>query len=199
MFDHVGLRVSDFEASVRFYDTLFAPLGIERESSEGWIVEWGDFAISPAEPGKPVTTGLHAGFVAPSREHVDAAWRAGVDAGFADDGEPGLRAIYGPDYYGGFLLDPDGNSAEAVHHRNLRGDGAVARLWIRVADLSAARDFYALIAPFAGYEIASEETDRVRFAGRSGSFSVVVDERPRTEHLHIAFPGDEESVRRFHA
>ena len=61
-----------------------------------------------------MTRGLHVGFRAPSREAVDAFWQAGIDAGYRDDGAPGPRTAYGPDYYGGFLLDPDGNSAEAV-------------------------------------------------------------------------------------
>ena len=68
------------------------------------------------EDDKPPTRGLHIGFSAPSREHVDAFWQAGVDAGYRDDGAPGRGRSTGADYYGGFLLDPDGNSAEAVHH-----------------------------------------------------------------------------------
>jgi hypothetical protein len=55
----------------------------------------------------PLTRGLHVGFCAPSREAVDAFWQAGIAAGYRDDGAPGPRPVYGPDYYGGFLLDPD--------------------------------------------------------------------------------------------
>ena len=62
-----------------------------------------------------MTRGLHVGFGAPSREHVDAFWQAGVEKGYPDDGR-GARPQYREDYYGGFLRDPDGNSAEAVHH-----------------------------------------------------------------------------------
>jgi predicted lactoylglutathione lyase len=79
-------------------------------------VEWGEFSIAPATHEKPVTRGLHISFAAPSREHVDAFWQAGTEAGYRDDGEPGLRPKYGADYYGGFLLDPDGNNAEVVNH-----------------------------------------------------------------------------------
>ena len=60
-----------------------------------------------------MTRRLHIGFAAPSREHVDAFWRAGTEAGYQDDGAPGPRPQYHADYYGAFLLDPDGNSAEA--------------------------------------------------------------------------------------
>ena len=68
-----------------------------------------------ATRGRP-TRGLHIGFSAPTREHVDAFWQAGVDAGYRDDGAPGPRPEYGPTTTARFLLDPDGNSAEAVHH-----------------------------------------------------------------------------------
>jgi len=62
-----------------------------------------------------VTRGLHVGFRARDRAQVDAFWQAGIDAGYRDDGAPGPRTHYGSTYYGGFLLDPDGNSVEAVH------------------------------------------------------------------------------------
>ena len=95
----------------------------------------GRLVIGPTDREHPVTRGLHVGFRAPYREAVDAFWQAGIDAGFRDDGAPG-RAGYGPDYYGGFLLDPDGNSAEAVHGHRARPvpDGCIDHLWFRVAD-----------------------------------------------------------------
>jgi catechol 2,3-dioxygenase-like lactoylglutathione lyase family enzyme len=204
MIDHVGLRVSDMEASARFYDTLFAPLGISRTATEDWIVEWDDFGISPPDADHPVTTGLHIGFASPSREHVDRAWAAATEAGHPDDGEPGPRTIYGPDYYGGFLLDPDGNSAEAVHHGNLREDGNVDHMWIRVADVGASRAFYETIAPHAGLEFKGEHHDdkphRARFTCGTGSFSLVADSEGRglTQNLHLAFSGSSENVRAFH-
>ena len=202
MIDHLGLRVSDFDASARFYDTLLAPLGISRSSTEDWIVEWDDFCISPVSDGKPAATGLHIGFVAPSRDHVDEAWRIAVEAGARDDGEPGPRTVYGPDYYGGFLLDPDGNSVEAVHHGDLRQDGIVDHLWIRVADLAASRAFYTTIAPHAGFEHAGDHDGppRAQFKGGTASFSIVQDDgRGLTEHMHLAFGGSEDDVRAFHA
>ena len=116
MWDHVTLRATDLDASATFYDTVLRTLGVERSHTAGWLVEYDQFSLSPANEDKPATRGLHIGFTAPTREHVHALWQAGVDAGYRDDGEPGLRPEYGPDYYGGFLLDPDGNSAEAVHH-----------------------------------------------------------------------------------
>ena len=115
MFDHVAIAVSDLAASERFYRTVLSVLGVEPSHADAELVEWEDWDIGPTDREHPVTRGLHVGFRAPTREAVDAFWQAGIDAGFRDDGAPGPRAIYGPDYYGGFLLDPDGNSAEAVH------------------------------------------------------------------------------------
>ena len=110
MFDHVGIAVSDFAASERFYRTVLSVLGVEPSHADAELVEWDHWAIGPMDREHPVTCGLHVGFRAPSREAVDAFWQAGIDAGYRDDGAPGPRTIYGPDYYGGFLLDPDGNT-----------------------------------------------------------------------------------------
>jgi catechol 2,3-dioxygenase-like lactoylglutathione lyase family enzyme len=198
MFDHVGLRVADQAASRRFYETVLSAIGIAPDHADDELVEWDDFAISPPSADKPVTSGLHVGFGASSREHVDAFWRAGTEAGYRDDGPPGPRPEYGPDYYGGFLLDPDGNSAEAVHHDSVRPPGHIDHLWIRVADVAAARAFYLEIAPYAGLRPGSDEPDRAQFVGAGGSFSLVAGEQ-RTENLHIAFPApDEATVQAFH-
>lgn len=211
MFDHVQLRVADVEAAARFYTTVLAALGHGPPRRSGEFVIWGDFLIAPADADHPPTRDVHVGFTAPSREAVDAFWSAGVEAGHADDGRPGPRPVYGDDYYGGFLLDrPPGapadaaaNSAEAVRHDNLRLRGVVDHVWIRVADLDAARAFYETIAPHAGARLVAELDDRVRFAaanGRGGSLSLVADGRPRSEHLHVAFGAREEAtVDAFHA
>jgi predicted lactoylglutathione lyase len=136
-------------------------------------------------------------FVAPSRAHVDRFWQAGRDAGYQDDGEPGPRPRYREDYYGAFLLDPDGNSAEAVHHGALRAGGVIDHLWIRVADVGAARRFYAVVAPYAAFRLGHDTAERARFSGESGSFSLVRG-RP-TEHVHLAFGvGADETVDDFH-
>ena len=63
-----------------------------------------------------MTRRLHIAFVAPSRAHVHAFWQAGIEAGYRDDGAPGLRPQYRDDYFGAFLLDPDGNNVELVNH-----------------------------------------------------------------------------------
>jgi catechol 2,3-dioxygenase-like lactoylglutathione lyase family enzyme len=100
VFDHVGLHTSDSDASERFYETVLGTLGIEQTYKSEHLVEWGDFALSPASAERPVTRRLHIGFVAPSREQVDAFWRVGTEAGYRDAGAPGPRPQYSPDYYG---------------------------------------------------------------------------------------------------
>jgi catechol 2,3-dioxygenase-like lactoylglutathione lyase family enzyme len=196
VFDHVGLSVSDRSASEAFYDTVLAAIGVQKDSSGEMYAEWGDFAIGRQEDGR-VTRRLHIGFQAPSREHVDAFWQAGVDAGYRDDGKPGPRPQYLDDYYGGFLLDPDGNSAEAVHHGGLRGGSVIDHLWVRVADLGGAKRFYETVAPLCGIRLAEERQDLVRFEGASSTFSLL--EGDPTEHLHMAFPaGEDATVEEFH-
>jgi catechol 2,3-dioxygenase-like lactoylglutathione lyase family enzyme len=193
----VTIRVTDRGASERFYETVLAELGIDETYRTRTFSEWGDFSLTGADEANPPTRRLHVGFVAPSREHVDAFWRAGTEAGYTDDGAPGPRPEYSDDYYGGFLLDPDGNSAEAVHLDGGRRGGIVDHLWIRVADVAAAKRFYETIAPHAGLRLGRDTPERALFAGSSGSFSLVAG--TPTENLHLAFPaGDDGDVDRFH-
>ena len=202
MFDHVGVAVSDLEESERFYRTVLSALGIEPSHADEAMVGWEDWWIGPTDDGHPLTRGLHAGFRARDRAQVDAFWRAGVDAGYRNDGEPGPRPQYNPTYYGAFLLDPDGNSVEAVHYdRDVAvPPGCIDHLWIRVGDLSASRRFYTTIAPHAGLRVTLDDADRVRLSGSDFSLSLVQDERPLTKHLHVAFTGPEDAtVRAFHA
>jgi len=203
MFDHVGIAVSDLAVSERFYRTVLSVLGVEPSHADAELVEWEDWDIGPTDREHPVTRGLHVGFRAPDRAAVDAFWQAGIDAGHLDDGPPGPRAVYGPDYYGGFLLDPDGNTVEAVHAARERPapDGRIDHLWLRVRDVPASRRFYAtVVAPHAGLRLAHDAPDRVQFSGSDFSFSLVRDERPLTEHVHLAFPAaTDATVRGFHA
>jgi catechol 2,3-dioxygenase-like lactoylglutathione lyase family enzyme len=202
MFDHVGIAVSDLAVSERFYRIVLSVLGPEPSHADAELVEWEDWDIGPTDREHSVTRGLHVGFRAPDQATVDAFWQAGINAGFSDAGAPGPRTVYGPDYYGGFLLDPDGNSVEAVHtHRERRvPDGCIDHLWLRVRDIEASRRFYTTIAPAAGLRLTHDASDRVRLSGSDFSFSLVHDERPLTEHVHLAFPADaDETVRAFHA
>jgi catechol 2,3-dioxygenase-like lactoylglutathione lyase family enzyme len=197
VFDHVTIRVSDRDASERFYRLVLGAVGREPTHTGADFAEWDDFSLAQAE-ADDATRRLHIGFAAPSREYVDAFWQAGVEAGYTDDGVPGPRPQYGPDYYGGFLLDPDGNSAEAVHRSRLRRHGTIDHLWIRVADLDAATRFYELAAPHGGFELRRRTDELTQFTATEGSFSVVRGEP--TENVHMAFPAAaNDRVDAFHA
>jgi catechol 2,3-dioxygenase-like lactoylglutathione lyase family enzyme len=186
VFHRVTIRVADLEASERFYDAVLETLGIDRRGSE--------FSIERRDGEHPVTRDLHIGFRAPSRAAVDQFWRVGTAAGHPDDGPPGPRPQYTPDYYGSFLLDPDGNSAEAVHHSAMRGEGAIDHLWIRVADVDASKRFYSDIAAHAGFRLVDEGPQRARFAAEEGGSFTLLAGRP-TEHLHMTFRGSVSGVR----
>jgi catechol 2,3-dioxygenase-like lactoylglutathione lyase family enzyme len=174
MFREVTVRTSDPASSRKFYEKVLP--GLERLS----IVK-----------GSPPTARLHIGFSAPSRAEVDEFWRVGTAAGYRSDGEPGPRPQYAPGYYGAFLLDPDGNSVEAMVNDFERGRAEIDHLWIRVSDLATARQFYETIGGHAGFQPAwtSRGPARVGFQGRGpGSFSIVRDGEPTTA-ARIAFEG----------
>jgi len=144
----------------------------------------GDLAISA---GDAPTQRLHIGFYVPSHELVHAFWQAGLDAGYRDDGPPDPRPEYGGDYYGGFLLDPDGNSAEAMTHDAVREQGQIDHLWIRVADVAAARDAHRATCEAAGYALTHDGPERAQFKDAGASFSFV--EGPPTRSVEIALGG----------
>lgn len=116
--DHVGLAVSNLEQSKIFYSAALAPLGITL------IVEvqgWAGFGKGGkpefwfgehSEPQKP----MHIAFIAENREQVRQFYDAALQAGATDNGPPGIRAHYHPDYYGAFVIGPDGHNIEAVCH-----------------------------------------------------------------------------------
>ena len=120
--DHIGLAVADFAQAKAFYAAALAPLGyalvMEFPAAEaggapaaGFGRGRADFWISGAGPTVPR---LHIAFAADSREAVDAFYAAAMAVGGRDNGKPGLRPHYHPDYYGAFVLDPDGHNIEAV-------------------------------------------------------------------------------------
>jgi catechol 2,3-dioxygenase-like lactoylglutathione lyase family enzyme len=195
LFDRVTIRVAELEASERFFGLVLLPLGIERSSGGEGYAEWEEFSLAQASADQPTTQRLHIGFRAASREEVDEFWRVGCAAGYRDDGAPGPRPQYSPDYYGAFLLDPDGNSAEAVHGTGGGPPGVIDHLWIRVADLAAATRFYETAAPRTGFHKQTDTTERVRFRGRNASFSVMAGPEP-TQNLHMAFSAEADATAR---
>jgi len=127
MIDHVGFPVADFARSKAFYETTLAILGIScimevtREMTGDGSCHAGFGEAGKAYfwigTGKPAASGMHVAFAAENRALVDAFYKAALAAGGSDNGPPGLRPHYHPDYYGAFVLDPDGNNIEAVCHR----------------------------------------------------------------------------------
>lgn len=125
MIDHTGLAMSDPERSRLFYERALAPLGysvlmeVPKEYTGGAVAL--GFGVAPKadfwlHEGTPQTPRLHVAFRADNRTQVDAFYRAALAAGGKDNGPPGLRPHYHANYYGAFVLDPDGNNIEAVCH-----------------------------------------------------------------------------------
>ncbi|GEO84637.1 MULTISPECIES: VOC family protein [Alphaproteobacteria] len=126
MLDHVGLSVSDYANSKAFYDAVMPSIGAEcvmamTAEETGGTYEGSGYGLA----GKPsfwIGSGdhskgqVHIAFTAPSRAAVDAFYAAAIAAGARDNGGPGLRPHYHPDYYAAFVLDPDGHNIEAVCH-----------------------------------------------------------------------------------
>ena len=123
MFSHITIGTGDLARAVAFYDAALAPLGIERVPSKyGTWAAWrrpGEAAtlwVGRPYDGRPAHrgNGWMAAFAAPSRGAVDAAHAAAVAAGGFDEGAPGLRPRFAPDYYGAYVRDPDGNKLHFV-------------------------------------------------------------------------------------
>jgi len=127
MIDHLGFKVADYDRSLRFYKDVLAPLGYglvmevtpEMTGTDSRHAGFGkdrkpDFWIGTG--GEPTRNGLHLAFVANDRAAVDAFYAAALNAGAKDNGPPGIREHYHPNYYGAFVIDPDGHNIEAVCH-----------------------------------------------------------------------------------
>jgi catechol 2,3-dioxygenase-like lactoylglutathione lyase family enzyme len=132
MLDHINIRVADYERSKKFYEVALAPLGysLAMETASGAGFRQGfipDFWIKQGEPislgvqASPGQSGcggpaVHVAFASDDRGTVDAFYRAALAAGARDNGAPGIRPDSHPNYYGAFVLDPDGYNIEAVCH-----------------------------------------------------------------------------------
>lgn len=121
MLHHLSIAVSDLERSKVFYDQTLESLDYECVWSFEDAVGYGPagsgdrFAIKRRSASvQPPSPGTHIAFAAKSRAHVDAFYAAALEAGGLDNGKPGLREHYGPEYYAAFVIDPDGYQIEAV-------------------------------------------------------------------------------------
>lgn len=121
MIDHLIMPVGDYAASRAFYEQALDPLGyrliFETDGACGFgILEKPDFFI---RQGGAVSPPIHLAFTSRDRAAVDAFHSRALAAGGVDNGPPGLRPDYHPNYYGAFVLDPDGHNVEAVCHREV--------------------------------------------------------------------------------
>ena len=125
MLDHIGVTVSDFQKSRAFYRAALAPLGIDVAMEVSAEDTGGAAHAGFGTEGKPYfwigggdkpIGGTHVAFTAAKRAQVDAFYRAAMAAGGRDNGSPGLRPHYHPNYYAAFVLDPDGHNLEVVCH-----------------------------------------------------------------------------------
>jgi catechol 2,3-dioxygenase-like lactoylglutathione lyase family enzyme len=126
LIDHTGVVVNDFARAKAFYEKALAPLGVKvlmeienvagfgRDKPDFWVAK-GPASFQSASQLATITP-IHVALAARSRAEVDAFHAAGLAAGGKDFGAPGIRAHYHPNYYGAFVLDPDGNNIEAVFH-----------------------------------------------------------------------------------
>jgi catechol 2,3-dioxygenase-like lactoylglutathione lyase family enzyme len=126
MLDHIGLSVTDFERAKAFYHAALKPLGLgaimevtAEETGGDAHAGFGenDKAFFWIGTGAKPRGGTHVAFTTKTRAEVEAFYRAALAAGGRDNGAPGLRPEYHPNYYGAFVFDPDGNNIEAVCHR----------------------------------------------------------------------------------
>ncbi len=181
------------------FTAMLAALEIEQTANTPSLSVWGNFALTQSDDAHPVARRAHIAFVAPTPAHVERFWQAGIDAGFTDNGTAGPRPDYADDYYAAFLQDPAGNNFEAVYRDGARPKGSIDHVGLRVHDVEASAAFYSTIAATAGLTLRRQASDRASFTvGRSeGVLSVVAGEP--TENVHLAFSGNDDDVRRFHA
>jgi catechol 2,3-dioxygenase-like lactoylglutathione lyase family enzyme len=199
VFDHVTLRVPDLAVASRGFAAVLSELEIKQTSSTPSFSVWGNFALTETDEEHPIARRVHVAFIAPTQAHVDRFARAGIEAGFAENGPAGPRAQYADDYYAAFLKDGAGNNFEAVHRDGDRPPGNIDHVAIRVDDVDASTSFYSTIGAAAGLTIRRQAPDRAAFVvgAADGFFSVIAGEP--TENIHIAFSGEDDDVRRFHA
>jgi catechol 2,3-dioxygenase-like lactoylglutathione lyase family enzyme len=120
MLHHISLGVRDLERAAAFYDAVLAPLGYARVWTHPTAVGYGEpgggdrLAIKQADGARPPAAGFHVAFCAPTRAAVSAFHEAAMRAGGSDNGPPGPRPQYGPEYFAAFVVDPDGHRLEAV-------------------------------------------------------------------------------------
>ena len=131
MIDHVGFAVRDYGRSKAFYEKVLAPLGLRllvepSGAAAGFGADEKPTFWIEAQ-GRPVTGRLHIAIGVDRRDQVDEFHAVALEAGAKDNGRPRVRAMYHPDYYSAYVLDPDGNNIEAVCHAGGKCRGGAVR------------------------------------------------------------------------
>ena len=121
MLDHIGLRTKQLKAMFAFYEAVLAPLGFSKQKDFGVAAGFGKDGAHPLwigqGEGDVAASSVHLALTAESRSAVDEFYNAALANGGSDNGPPGLRPQYHENYYGAFVIDPDGNNLEAVCHK----------------------------------------------------------------------------------
>ena len=221
MFSHVTLGTNDVVRAKAFYDAALAPLGMSAEAQDyedavAYGVSSGSrfrLWILPPYDGLPATwsNGAHLALVAPDAAAVDAFHAAAMATGGIDEGPPGPRPHYAPDYYAAYVRDPDGNKLQAVHYGDGRtaasADEMVSHVTLGSNDLTRSGAFYdALLAPL-GYTRVEDDEGSVAYGAADTQIPwffthLPFDGRPATwgNGTHVAFMAPSRAaVDAFHA
>jgi catechol 2,3-dioxygenase-like lactoylglutathione lyase family enzyme len=199
VFDHITLRVADLTAASSAFTAMLGELEIEQTVATSSFSVWGSFALTQTDEDHPLARRVQIAFAAPTTAHVDRFAQAGIDAGLVDDG----AGEAGPEYlayqYAAFLKDAAGNSFGGVHCDGSRPTGEIDHVAISVKDVEASTVFYSTVGAACGLTMRRRAPDRATFAvGADGGFLLVVAGEP-TQNVHMAFSGDDDDVRGFHA
>lgn len=224
MFSHFTLGTNDLDRALPFYNGVMSVVG---QSLLGEYIERGYLMYAPPDntfphlficrtlDGLPATwsNGYHIAFNVSDTSIVDRFYEESLSRGGYDEGAPGLRPQYGPDYYGAYVRDPDGNKLQAVCYTSGRCEGpaggVISHITIGLADLVRERAFYSAVLGELGIvELPEEGDDESSGYGLAGFELPVVyvqptfDGRPATwgNGTHTAFKAESrEAVDRFHA
>jgi catechol 2,3-dioxygenase-like lactoylglutathione lyase family enzyme len=199
MFDHITLRVPDLAAATRAFTAALDELEIEQTTNTPSFSVWGNFALTQTDEQHPVARRVKVAFIAPSPAHVDRFARAGIDAGFDADAATGPGPRHADDSYSASLKDDAGNSFEGVHRDGQRPSGNIDHVVISAKDLDASISFYSTIGRAAGLTIRRRGASQAAFTVGTSDGSLTVNAAEPTQNVHIAFSGDDDQVRRFHA
>lgn len=223
MFSHITLGSDDLERSEKFYRVLGPTLGLalSQFDDEGYLRIGREDSDAPSVnvcrplDDRPATSGngFHIAFMADGKEAVDRFHAAALAHGGRDDGAPGLRPIYAPDYYAAYVRDPDGNKLQAVWYQDGRKTGVagdvISHITIGLGDVGRERAFYSeVLATLGIVELPEEALEQLAGFGFPGCSTPIVyvqqpfDGGPASfgNGTHVAFTADSrEAVDRFHA